>query len=220
MALNAIFKEALQYVPTLVSAVTQNRETGAEKQQRAMIAQRDAILRAAYDPSSEMFKQQYGIESGNIARDWSRTIEELSRQQRRAGTNGRTALLDNERADEILSRLANEGSVDAATRGRQGAQHNLVGMADSMGGAIQDYGNLATSQKERQGARSNMLAQVADKAIGSILDRYGTPKSTAGRTIADIYRDTNAGMGGQNRANQQYEQSSQLLVPRYQRGYA
>lgn len=217
MALPDIFMEAVKYAPALVSAFTQNRETGAEKQQRALLAQRQDYIRQASDPNSPLYQSQLGIETGNIQRDYAKAIEEITRNQRRGMNMGRTSLLDPERADETLSRLTNEGYVQAGLTGRKLARDNILNMADSAGRAAQGYNSLVGPQAERIKNRSSILTNLAQAGV----DWIGSQSETqdAGRTIADIFRDRNAGMGGQNEANQKYNQSAQLMVPRYQRGY-
>lgn len=220
-----------QFAPALVSAFTQNKKTPAEKQQEALLAQQQAamaqqadLVRQSSDPNSALYKQQYGIETGNVARDYAQSIEELVRNQRRNNNMGRTGLLDNERADEVLSRLTDQGVVQANQTGRQAAQNDILKMADQTGAVASGYGNLASSyggmvggQATRNQNNSSILSSLTQAGVDAITKRAQASQSQ-GRTIADIYRDMNAGTGGQNPANQSYNQDAQMAVPRLNTG--
>jgi hypothetical protein len=211
MVLPAAAMLAIQAAPGIISAITGNRTTKAEKQQQRLLQQQQDLINAAYNPDSSIYKQQLGIETGNIARDYAGAIEELTRNQRRNNNMGRTGLLDNERADEVLSRLANQGYVQANQQGRTNARNSILGYANSMGGAAGQYANMIEPQAERIKNRSSILSSLGQLGV----DIYGASQNpSAGQTIANIYRDTNSGFGGQNFANQGYNQNTQLAVPR------
>jgi len=207
----------MQAAPALVSAFTQNKTTAAEKQQRKLLEQQAQLIRDSADPNSDIYKQQYGIETGNVARDYAKSIEEIVRTQRRNNNMGRTGLIDNERADETLSRLTNEGMVQANQQGRVNARNSILGMANSAGSLADSYGGLIDTQSQRGQNRSSILSSLTQSGVDAIASRNAASQSQ-GRTIADIYRDMNAGAGGQNPANMAYNQSAQMAIPRLNAG--
>lgn len=227
MALSGFLTEAVRLIPTAVAALTANRKTSAERRQQELLAQQQDIIRQAYDPNSELNRQQVAIENANATRGVARTIEELTRQQRRNIGMGRNPLFDNERADEILNRFQQTEAANAAGLAPERARNTILGMAQNYGGVANTYGGMIQNQANRQNTRSAVLTDLSKGVVDTILNRYGNQapsiqqampdqKATQGQAISQEELDRR--MGGQNMASRAFSQMFQRSVPRMNQG--
>jgi len=219
MALSAFFKEAVTLVPAALSYMQATRKTGAEKRQAEAIAQQQATIQQALDPNSEVFKRQASIEQAALDRSYAKSIAELVRTQRRQLGMGRSPLLDPERADEQLSRLANEGYMTNAQQAQLNARDAIVGMANSQGAAASAYGQMVPQQQARLQARGNMMGEAATGIVGA-LQRYWDNQNgpRIQQATPDPNQTENRRVGGYNMADTPILQKLQRGVSRGNQG--
>jgi hypothetical protein len=219
MALSAILTEGIKYVPALVQAFTSNRKTSGERRQQELLNQQLDLQRQAFDPNSQLYKQQLAIENANSSRNIASMVQAVTQNQRRNLAMGRNPLFDNERADEVLSRFQNSEVANAAAEAPSRARQNILDMASGVGTSANAMGSMAQRQADRMGGRSAQLTRVAEELFNpasgrSIIDvisgRGGqpqqtiqqaapTPKNTVGNTMMED--EAQRRMGGMNMAN-------------------
>lgn len=188
MALETILREAARFVPTAVQFYTANRKTPAERQQEALLAQQRDIMNQAYDQNSPLMQQQIAIEQANANRGVARTIEEMTRIQRRNMMMGRNPLIDNERADEFFNRYQQTGAQAAAENAPNVARQRIIDMANSRGSMAGTLSGTAQNQRTRMENMGNAITGLTDLAfnptggrrsiVDVIADRFGNRNNT------------------------------------------
>lgn len=181
MALSAILKEGLRFVPAVVQAFTSNRKTSAERRQQELLNQQLDLQRQAFDPSSPLYQQQLAIEGANSQRNIARMVEEVTRNQRRNVMMGRNPLFDPERSDEILNRFQNTEAANAAAMAPERARANILDMARGIGNSATAIGGMAQQQSARQGGRSAQMTRLAEELFNP----------ATGRSIVDMFVNRN-----------------------------
>jgi hypothetical protein len=225
MALNEFLTEAIRMAPTAVAAFTANRKTSAERRQQELLNQQLDLQRQAFDPSSPLYQQQLAIENANSGRNIARTIEEMTRQQRRNVGMGRNPLIDNERADEVMNRLQQTEAANAAAAAPERARRNILTMAENMGNTANTFGGMIQNQAQRQNTRASVLTDLSKGVADSIINRWGfkepaqpaiqqatpTPNTAANTMTQEMIQRR---QGGMNMANLPIMQNMQRSASR------
>lgn len=242
MALSNFWSEAVQLAPSILPLFTGNQKTKAQKQQEESIARQQQLISDAYNPNSAIYKQQVAVDEAGRRADYAKSIQELMAASRKNTYMGRNPLLDPERADEILSRLEQQGYTNAARDARINATNTILGMANAQGNIGSQYANMVPSEQTRYNNRGAQINVIADMLSKRILNRtspdasmpkpqdiiWNTPRQQ-GRVVMSeqppprsegqvIFDSLMSRSGGQNSANTLFNQLSQYNGTRSNRG--
>lgn len=181
MALEAILKAALPYIPTLLAATQAGRtlkKTPAEMAEAEQLRQQQYYTQQAADPNSELMKRYAASNEANNRKDFAAAVEQLLNSNRRQTQLGRTPLFNNETADQDIWRASQAGYVDAQRRSTDQARNDILGLATGAGNTASGYGRMVAPQQKRQQGYADLttsIGQTGTDILSKVLNRQQQP---------------------------------------------
>jgi hypothetical protein len=120
------------------------------KKLRQTSGQMEQLADAQYNMDNPLFQRIYGQEQGAGQQDLASTISELSRQNRKLVTMGRTPLLDQERGGESIFRQLMMGQQDVGNRARQNTFSQLGRGQQAQAGVYDAQNDLVNTDWENE----------------------------------------------------------------------
>lgn len=148
----------IQAIPSIMTGM-KGKSTKKQSQYSDEIA---GLSRAQYDQSSPIFQNLYSQERSAGQQDLASTISEISKQNRKAVTMGRTPLLDRERGGESLFRQLMMGQQDVGERARKNTFSQLGQAQGAMQGTLKNYDDLATNNYDNDIRKALSYYTVGD----------------------------------------------------------
>lgn len=164
----------LQSVPAIKTGL-QGRDLKGQKQALTAMGplakQQTELAKAQYDPNSALYQGIYNQEREQGNQNLSDTISELSRQNRKLQTLGRTPLLDAERGGESIFRNLVKGREDVGSTATRNTLARLQGAQNALQGAQNSYSGIYNSNDVlSKAAYQNDLTKVGGYySIGDVL---------------------------------------------------
>lgn len=131
----------LQQLPAIVSGFKGKNLKG----QKRAAGEMENLANAQYNMDNPLYQRLYGQNQDAGQRDLASTIAEISRQNRKLQTMGRTPLLDQERGGESIFRQLIMGQQDVGERSRENTFSQLRGAQGSMAGVYDAQNDLANN---------------------------------------------------------------------------
>lgn len=132
-----MFNNLMQAIPSFIQAYPAIK-TGLEgknlKNQQRTLDQLQGVTQAQYNPDSAVYQKLYGQNKDMLQGDLASTIAEVSRQNRKLVSMGRSPLLDQERGGESVFRNLIMGQQDAGDRARTNTVSQLSGAGSALRG--------------------------------------------------------------------------------------
>jgi len=120
-------------------------------QMNQLAGQQKQLAAAQSDMNNPLFQNIYQQERGAGQQDLAETIAELSRQNRKLTSMGRSQLLDRERGGESIFRNLVMGQQDVGNQARQNTFGRLSSVQQALGNAGNAYGSIFSGQKNIAG---------------------------------------------------------------------
>lgn len=164
----------MQSVPAIKTGL-KGRDLKGQRQtlgaMKPLAQQQTQLAKAQYDPNSEIFQNLYRQEREMGQANIADTIAELSRQNRKLVSMGRSPLLDAERGGESVFRNLVKGQQDVGERARLNTISRLTGAQTALSRAqgayapiYEGYGDLSDS-----GWQNDLTRVGAQYSIGDVL---------------------------------------------------
>jgi hypothetical protein len=153
-----ILSSLVQAIPAILTGF----EGRNNKKQKAVTNQATSAAQASIDPNSAQFQNLYNTNRASSQQDLASTIAEISRQNRKAVTMGRSPLLSQERGGETIFRGLMGAQAGLGDQARRLTFDQLTGGVSNLSRASQLQGESADQDWQ------NKLRQVG--AFGSIGD--------------------------------------------------
>lgn len=152
----------LQAIPAIVTGF-QGKDT---KKIKKTSGEMENLARAQYDTNSPLYQQIYEQQKGAGQQDLASTIAELSRQNRKLQTMGRTPLLDQERGGESIFRNLILGQEDVGNRARENTFERLRAGQNSMSGVYNTQNNIADQDYDNNLKKVGAYYSIGDALKG------------------------------------------------------
>lgn len=140
-------------------------------QMNLLAGQQAQLAGAQTDMNSPVFQNLYNQERGAGQQDLASTIAELSRQNRKLTTMGRSPLLDQNRGGESIFRNLVMGQEDVGNQARNNTFTQLARGQDALAGAQGAYGTVynGRAQQADKGFQNDLYGGYASHNLGSAL---------------------------------------------------
>lgn len=120
------------------------------------------VANASYNMDSPLFQRIEGQNRDAMQQDLASTIAEISRQNRKLVSMGRTPLLDRERGGETVFRTLAQGREDIGRNSRNDTFRQLQGASGLLSNAYGNAQNLSDIDYSNTGDRVTAYAGLAD----------------------------------------------------------
>lgn len=117
---------------------------------------------AIANPDDPTYQKLYESERGNSMQDLAAAIAEMSRQNRKLSSMGRTPLFSQERGGEQMFRTMTQGYSTAQDTARQRAREILGAAGNAAGNMFSAYGTLAGARQQNQKQQAFGFGNIAD----------------------------------------------------------
>lgn len=126
------------------------------------------LANAQYDESNPLYQHLYEQERGAGMQDLAGAINELSRQNRKLSSMGRTPLFNEKRGGEQIFRQLTQGYQNAQNDARSRAR-NILGVGqNALNNTYNAYANIANGQVQNNAMKASGFGSIAD-VVGSFL---------------------------------------------------
>lgn len=129
---------------------------------RDIASQIGSLAHGQYDPNDPNYQRIYELERGQGMQDLSAAISEMSRQNRKLSSMGRTPLFSPERGGEMQFRAMAKGYQDTQTQSRNRAREILGVGQNALAGAFGAYGQLGQAQDMNKKKEAFGIGNIAD----------------------------------------------------------
>lgn len=130
--------------------------------QRAMMSQLQDMTDAQINPDNPMYQRLYGQEKDAANQDLAAAIAEMSRQNRKLSSLGRTPLFSPERGGEQMFRATIQGHQDAQNTARTRARNIIGAGQNSMMQNFAAQNQLTALQDQNKKKKAFGLGNIAD----------------------------------------------------------
>ena len=132
------------------------------KAQQGMLGEMGELANAQYNPDNPLYQRLYGQEKDAANQDLAAVIAEMSRQNRKLSSLGRTPLFSPERGGEQMFRATIQGHQDAQNMARMRAREILGGGQRAMATNFGAQNQLTAMQDQNKKKKAFGLGNIAD----------------------------------------------------------
>lgn len=152
----------IQAIPAILAGFKGKNTKGL----RHTAGQMEGLANAQYNMDSPLFQRIYGQEQEAGKQDLASTIAELSRQNRKLVSLGRSPLLDQERGGESIFRQLMMGQQDVGNRARTNTFSQLGRGQTALSGVYDAQNDLVNTDWENELRKVGAQYSIGDALKG------------------------------------------------------
>lgn len=137
--------------------------------QKNLTGQINNVANASYDMDNPLYQQIYGQQRAAGQQDLAAAIAEISRQNRKLTSVGRSPLLDSERGGEDIFRTITQGYQDVGNQ----AQNSTFGILNKAQGALSGALNAQNTLSGLQDKNQRMKLAGYGNISGALKSLFG-----------------------------------------------